>query len=121
MAKPHSVAQSQIDVRHALWQREMRRLVVLSRLLGAVLLALGARILIVGPNLTTELTTAAIVTLLIAAIVLARCGRRHPPAPPPSDSMPRGGGALRPAGPDARPWSARRAFPAAHGADEDRR
>jgi hypothetical protein len=60
----------------------MKRLTGLSRLLAAVLIALGARILIAGPNPTSNLSAAISATLLLGSILLARYGRRHAPRTP---------------------------------------
>lgn len=67
------------DLKHAIWEREMRRLVVITRLLAAVVLALVVRILILGPTLTTVLTATVIAVLTVASLLLTRYGHRHEP------------------------------------------
>jgi 4-amino-4-deoxy-L-arabinose transferase-like glycosyltransferase len=78
------------DLRHAIWEREMKRLGVVTRLLAAVLLALVARILIFGSTVTTGLTATVIAALTLASLLLTRYGRRHEP-PPSSQPRPAGG------------------------------
>lgn len=70
-----------VEVRHSVWERTMRRLGVVIRLLAAALLALCARILTSGPNFPSELAAGIIAALLIASTLLARHGRRNEPAP----------------------------------------
>lgn len=72
----------QVGARRASWEREMRRLRVITRMLASVLLALALRMLIVGPAMTSALLTAGIAMLLLAAICLTRRGREvEPPGP----------------------------------------
>lgn len=63
----------------AIWERAMRRLRVSVRLLGVVLLALGARMVITGVTVLSALTAAIIAGLLFASMHLAHQGRRLEP------------------------------------------
>lgn len=63
---------SQTEVQQAIREREMRRLLVITRLLGTVLLATGARMLITGPTLSGAVTAGVTVILLLAAPTAAR-------------------------------------------------
>ena len=66
----------------ALWEREMRRLRMVVRLLAAVLLALVARAVLVGVTPATSLAAVIVSVLEIAALILVRHGRRvEPPRP----------------------------------------
>ncbi len=83
MAEPKAfstTSASQAEVVQAIWEREMRRLSVITRLLGTVLLALGARMLVTGPTLSSAVTAGVTVILLLAAILLTRRGRKLKPA-----------------------------------------
>jgi hypothetical protein len=70
---------SVVELEPATWERIMRRLRVLSGLLGAALLALGVRLIVFGPATVTAATTAIIAVLLVAALLLTRHGRRLEP------------------------------------------
>jgi hypothetical protein len=61
------------------WERMMRRLRVTTGLLGAILLALLARMIILGATLLAGLTSAFIAVLVIAALLLTRQGKRLEP------------------------------------------
>jgi len=65
------------------WERSMKRLRVSTRLLGAILLALLARMIIVGATLITALTSAIIAVLVIASVLLTRMGKHLEPQPAP--------------------------------------
>jgi hypothetical protein len=71
---------SRINRQHAIWEREMRRLRVTSRVLAAALLAVVARIIIAGLTLTSGLTATVIAALTVASSLLTRHGHRHEPA-----------------------------------------
>lgn len=75
-------ATTQAEARHASWEREMKRLSVITRLLASVWLALGVRMLITGPALTSGLLAGVIAGLLLAAIWLTRRGHRVEPSLP---------------------------------------
>jgi hypothetical protein len=79
---PQRSPASRSDLERAIWDREMRRLRMATRLLSAVLLALVARMIISGPRFATELSAAIITLILLATLCLTRRGRRlRPPQP----------------------------------------
>lgn len=61
----------------------MRRLSVITRLLGSVLLVLAVRMLITGPALSSAVLAGVIAGLLLAAIWLRRRGHEVEPTLPP--------------------------------------
>jgi hypothetical protein len=63
----------------AVWEREMRRLRMLVRLLAAVLLALVVRAVLVGVTAAMSLSAVILSVLEIAALILLRQGRRLEP------------------------------------------
>jgi hypothetical protein len=64
----------------------MRRLRIGTGLLAAVLLALGARMIVSGPTVTLGISTTITVVLLVTSLVLVVQGRRlEPPRPPDRD------------------------------------
>jgi len=65
------------------WERSMRRLRVSTRLLGAILLALLARMILIGATLMTAMTSAIIAVLVIASVLPTRMGKRLEPQPTP--------------------------------------
>ena len=64
------------------WQRIMRRLRVSSRVLAAVLAALAARAVLVGPTVAVGVSAAVVAVLLLASLMLSAEGRRLAPSPP---------------------------------------
>lgn len=74
-----SIATSHAERLRAPWEREMRRLSVITRSLTAMLLAVCARMLITGATLTSALITAVIAALLLTAIRLRHYGRKLGP------------------------------------------
>jgi hypothetical protein len=73
-------ARTAADIERGVWERAMRQLRVCSRLLAAVLVAVGARIVITGATPLTAVTATIIAVLLAASLLLSRQGRRHQPA-----------------------------------------
>jgi di/tricarboxylate transporter len=67
---------SKAEVRRALWEREMRRLRLITWVLAVVLLALIARSLMLGLTVAAELSGPVVAALLLAAVLLTRQGRR---------------------------------------------
>lgn len=79
MSSPRHDDPTATEINRAVWERAMRQLNVCSRLLAAVLLALGARLVISGPTPLTLLSAAIVALLLLASLLLIRHGRRHQP------------------------------------------
>jgi hypothetical protein len=75
LAKP-----SRTDPQHAVWEREMRRLGVSTRLFAVILAAVVARILISGLTVTSGIVAAVTALLTLASLLLTRYGRRHEPS-----------------------------------------
>jgi hypothetical protein len=67
------------EFKHDVWEREMRRLGVSTRVLAAVLLALIARILVSGLTLAGGVAAMVCAALTLASLLLTRYGRRHEP------------------------------------------
>ena len=67
------------QIEWTVWEREMRRLRMVVRLLAAVLLALVARAVLIGVTPATSLAVVIISVLEIAALILLRQGRRIEP------------------------------------------
>lgn len=76
-----SQAGTRDQLRRSAWEREMRRLGVIVRVLAAVLLALAARVLVSGINAVIGVTGGIVAGLLVAALLLTRQGRRLEPTP----------------------------------------
>src|SRR5450759_1035168 len=68
------------STQRAIWEREMRRLSIGRRVLFAVLLALGARVIVSGLNFASGLSLAVVAALFVASLVLTRQGRRLQPS-----------------------------------------
>jgi hypothetical protein len=62
------------------WEREMRRLLVIARILAVVLLALGVRAVVSGLTTVTGVATGVVAVLLIVSLALTRQGRRLEPS-----------------------------------------
>ena len=75
-----SGALSRTELERVVWEREMRRLRVGSRVLVVVLVALIARGIVSGVNPVLAFTAAVIVGLLIACLRLAHQGRELEPS-----------------------------------------
>lgn len=73
---------SGIDPEHDIWEREMRRLSVSTRLLAVVLAAIVARILVSGLTVVSGIAATLIASLTFAALLLARYVGRHEPVAP---------------------------------------
>jgi hypothetical protein len=71
---------SQSDSQHAVWEREMRRLGVSTRLFAVVLAAVVARILISGLTVTSGIVAAITALLTLVSMLLTRYGHRHEPS-----------------------------------------
>ncbi|HEX3519452.1 MAG TPA: hypothetical protein VHT29_10510 [Solirubrobacteraceae bacterium] len=65
----------------AAWERVMRRLRVCTAFLGAVLLALAARVVVSGVTFAAALSGVIVLALLVASLLLTRHGRRLEPPP----------------------------------------
>jgi hypothetical protein len=76
-----SQARTRDQLRRSAWEREMRRLRVIVRLLAVVLLALAARMVVSGINAVIGVTGGIVAGLLVAALLLTREGRRLEPNP----------------------------------------
>jgi hypothetical protein len=74
LSRPPASAPDQLKL--GAWEREMRRLRVTVRLAAAGLLALAARVVVLGINTAIGLTGGIVAGLLVAPSVLARHGRR---------------------------------------------
>ncbi len=64
------------STQRAIWEREMRRLNIGRRVLLAVLLAVGARVILSGLNVASGLSLTIVAALLLASLRLSRQGRR---------------------------------------------
>src|ERR1700722_112424 len=71
---------SRIDPQHAVWEREMRRLVVSTRMFAVILAAVVARILLSGLTVTNGIVAAGSALLTLASLLLTHYGRRHEPS-----------------------------------------
>jgi hypothetical protein len=71
---------SRIDPQQAVWEREMRRLGVSTRLFAVVLAAVVARILISGLTVTSGIVAAITALLTLVSMLLTRYGHRHEPS-----------------------------------------
>ncbi len=71
---------SRIDSQHAVWEREMRRLGLSTRLFAVVLAAIVARILISGLTVTSGIVAAVSALLTLVSLLLTRYGHRHEPS-----------------------------------------
>jgi hypothetical protein len=69
-----------IDPQHAVWEREMRRLGVGTRLFVIILAAIVARILISGLTVSSGIVAAVSALLTLASLLLTRYGRRREPS-----------------------------------------
>ena len=78
----HSHAGSPAQLERAVWEREMKRLRLSARLLGAVLVALGVRVVVSGINVTIAVTAGIVTGLLVLCLVFTRQGRRLEPTSP---------------------------------------
>ena len=67
------------QIEWAVWEREMRRVRTIVRLLAAVLLALVARAVLVGVTAALSLAAVIVSVLEIIALILLRQGRRVEP------------------------------------------
>ncbi|MGZ6617251.1 MAG: hypothetical protein ACXVFQ_22860 [Solirubrobacteraceae bacterium] len=76
-ARPNDRNETEVD--RVVWERAMRQLGMCTRLLAAVLVALGARLVISGPTPVSAVAATIIAGLLLAALLLTRQGRRHQP------------------------------------------
>ncbi len=71
---------SSINRQYAIWEREMRRLRVSTRLLATALVAVLARIILAGPTAMTGLVAAVFAVLTLASLLLSHYGQRREPA-----------------------------------------
>ena len=71
-----------VEAKREIWQREMRRLQTVVRLLGAALLALVARMIAIDVTPATAVSAVIVAALLIAALLLRRHGHRIEPRAP---------------------------------------
>jgi hypothetical protein len=71
-----------LELERAVWERVMRRLHVINRLLTAVLLALGVRMIVSGLSFASGLAAAIIAVLLVASLALTSHGRQLEPRSP---------------------------------------
>jgi hypothetical protein len=70
---------ARITLSRAVWEREMRNLRIIVRLLAIVLAVLVARALLSGATLAVGVAGATVAILLLAALGLSRQGRRLQP------------------------------------------
>ncbi len=78
MSQPVRPSRSR-DAQHAVWEREMRRLGLSTRLLAVVLLAVLARIAIGGLTAVNGVAAGVSGSLTLASLLLTRYGRRREP------------------------------------------
>jgi hypothetical protein len=70
---------AEITLSRTVWERQMRNLRIIVRLLAIVLVVLVARALLSGATLAVGVAGATVAVLLLAALGLARQGRRLEP------------------------------------------